>query len=74
MTQDQFHVVGKVTQRKDGISKVTGEAQYVSDIRLPRMLHARIVASPYAHARIKSVDASAAEALGAVCLTFDDIP
>ena len=38
------------------------------------MLHARIVASPYAHARIVSVDTRAAEAMGAVCLTFDDIP
>jgi xanthine dehydrogenase molybdenum-binding subunit len=74
MKQDEFHVLGKVTQRKDGISKVTGEAAYVSDIRLPRMLHGRLVCSPYAHARIKSIDTSAAEAMGAICLTFDDIP
>ena len=38
------------------------------------MLHGRIVSSPYAHARIKSVDTRAAEAMGAVCLTFDEIP
>ena len=74
MNQDEFNVVGKVTQRKDGIGKVTGETQFVSDIRLPRMLHARLVSSPYAHARIKSIDTRAAEAMGAVCLTFDDIP
>jgi xanthine dehydrogenase molybdenum-binding subunit len=74
MKQDEFHVVGKITQRKDGISKVTGETVYVSDIRLPRMLHGRLVCSPYAHARIKNIDTSAAEAMGAVCLTFADIP
>ena len=74
MKQDEFNVIGKVTPRKDGVSKVTGETRYASDIRLPRMLHARIVASPYAHARIVSVDTRAAEAMGAVCLTFDDIP
>jgi xanthine dehydrogenase molybdenum-binding subunit len=38
------------------------------------MLVGRVVGSPYAHARIKSVDTRAAEAMGAVCLTFDDIP
>jgi xanthine dehydrogenase molybdenum-binding subunit len=74
MNQDEFNVVGRVTQRKDGIGKVTGETQFVSDIRLPRMLHARLVSSPYAHARINRVDTRAAEALGAVCLTFEDIP
>jgi xanthine dehydrogenase molybdenum-binding subunit len=74
MKQDEFNIVGKITQRKDGISKVSGETSFVSDIRLPRMLHARLVSSPYAHARIKRIDTRAAEALGAVCLTFDDIP
>ena len=38
------------------------------------MLHGRIVASPYAHARILSVDTSAAEAMGAVVITWDDMP
>ena len=74
MNQPEFHVLGKVTPRKDGMAKVTGQEQYVTDIRLPRMLYGRIVASPYAHARIKSIDTSAAEAMGAVCLTFADIP
>jgi xanthine dehydrogenase molybdenum-binding subunit len=69
-----FRVLGKATPRKDGIGKVTGQERYVTDLTLPRMLHGRIVSSPYAHARIKSIDTSAAEALGAVCLTFADIP
>ena len=73
MRQD-FRVLGKVTRRKDGIARVTGQEQFSSDVVLPRMLHGRIVSSPYAHARIKSVDVSAAQAMGAVCITFDDIP
>jgi len=74
MDKAQFKVLGHVTHRKDGIARVTGQEQFSSDVRLPRMWHGRIVSSPYAHARIKRVDTSAAEALGAVCLTFDDIP
>ena len=74
MKQNQFNTLGKVTHRKDGIAKVTGAEKYSSDITLPRMWHARVLRSPYAHANIKSIDTSAAEALGAVCLTFSDIP
>jgi len=74
MDKPPFNVLGKVTRRKDGKARVTGREQYPSDVILPHMLHGRIVSSPYAHARIKSVDTSAAEAMGAVCITFDDIP
>lgn len=73
MKQPRFHVVGKVTPRKDGIAIVTGQERYSVDIRLPRMLHGRILSSPYAHARVKSIDVSEAEAMGAVCLTFAEI-
>jgi len=69
-----FRVLGHVTARKDGVGKVTGQERFSTDISLPHMLHGRILSSPYAHARIKSIDVSAAEALGAVCITFDDIP
>src|SRR5512137_2381608 len=74
MEKPKYNVLGKVTRRKDGIARVTGQEQYPSDVTLPHMLHGRIVSSPYAHARVKSVDVSAAEAMGAVCITFDDIP
>ena len=74
MEKPEFKIIGKVAPRKDGVARVTGQERYTVDISLPRMLHARTVASPFAHARIKSVDVSAAEAMGAVCLTFDDIP
>ncbi len=74
MPEQEYQVVGKTTPRKDGTARVTGQEQYTVDVRLPRMLYGRTVCSPYAHARIKSIDASAAEAMGAVVLTFQDIP
>ena len=74
MSQSELKIVGHATRRKDGVARVTGQEQYTTDVSLPRMLHGRIVSSPYAHARIVRVDTSAAEALGAVCLTFDDVP
>ncbi len=70
----EFNVVGQATRRKDGVARVTGQELYTTDVSLPRMLHGRLVSSPYAHARILRVDTSAAEAMGAVCLTFADIP
>jgi len=54
-------VVGKPAPHIDGRLKVTGAARYTADIRLPGMLHARIVRSPHPHARIRSIDTSAAE-------------
>jgi len=74
MSQKNLSVVGKITPRKDGVARVSGQEKYSVDIDVPRMLHGRIVSSPYAHARIKSIDASAAEAMGATVITFDDIP
>ena len=74
MVQSNFNVVGKQTRRKDGVARVTGQEQYTTDVTLPRMLHGRIISSPYAHARIVRVDTRAAEAMGAVCLTFADVP
>ncbi len=53
-------VVGKRTPRLDGRLKVTGAARYTSDVRLAGMLYARIVRSPHPHAKIKSIDVSAA--------------
>jgi xanthine dehydrogenase molybdenum-binding subunit len=70
----RHHSVGRAAWRKDGLAKVTGAERYASDIVLPRMWHARVLRSPHAHARIVRIDTSAAEALGAVCLTFADIP
>lgn len=74
MDKSQLNVLGKVTPRKDGVARVTGQEIYTVDMILPRMLYGRTVSSPYAHAQIKSIDTRAAEALGAVVLTFQDIP
>jgi xanthine dehydrogenase YagR molybdenum-binding subunit len=54
-------LIGTKVQRVDGTDKATGRAKYSFDIQRPRMLHARILRSPHAHATIKSVDSAAAE-------------
>ncbi len=72
--EPKFNVLGKATQRKDGVARVTGQERYSLDVSLPRMLHGRILSSPYAHARVKRIDAREAEAMGAIVITFDDIP
>ena len=58
----EYKVVGKRPIRHDGVDKVTGKAQYGADIRLPGHLHGKVLRSPHAHARIKSIDTSRAEA------------
>ncbi len=49
-------VVGRRLRKLDSLKKATGEAVYADDISLPRMLHAKILRSPHAHARIKKID------------------
>ena len=65
-TNDKLASVGKPTPRLDGRLKVTGAARYTADVRLPGMLFARIVRSSLPHARIRSVDTSAAAAVPGV--------
>ena len=69
-------VVGGRPVRPDGTDKVTGRAQYGSDIRLNGMLYGRVVRSPHAHALIKNIDYSKAEALPGVraIVTSQDLP
>src|SRR5579859_4174969 len=55
-----FAVIGKPFQRVDGGAKVTGRAVYADDVVLPRTLHCKILRSPHPHARILSIDTSAA--------------
>ncbi len=61
-----FKVVGTRPNRPDGVDKVTGRAKFGADAYAPGMLHAAIVRSPHAHARILSIDTSKAEALSSV--------
>jgi CO/xanthine dehydrogenase Mo-binding subunit len=48
--------VGRRTKRSDAPGRLTGKLRYVADLPLPGMLHARLVLSPYAAARIVSID------------------
>lgn len=61
-----FLQVGQSRLRVDGYEKVTGQAQFVADLNFGRMLHARLVRSKVAHARLLNVDASRALALPGV--------
>ena len=60
-TNDRLAVIGKSVPRINGRAKVTGAARFTVDIKLPGMLHARLLRSPHAHARVISVDTRAAE-------------
>jgi nicotinate dehydrogenase subunit B len=64
-------IAGKPTDRMDGEPKVTGEAKFAIDIRLPGMLYARILRPPAHGAKIKDVDTSAAESIAGVQLIKD---
>src|SRR5919197_244364 len=66
LSEKEYDVVGKRPIRPDGAEKVTGYATYGADIRLPGMLYGKILRSPYAHAKIKSIDTRHAEELPGV--------
>ena len=68
---DEEHPVGI---RQDARDRVSGEAVYTRDLRLPGMLYAKIMSSPYAHARIADMDIGEARALPGVrdVLRYDD--
>jgi len=59
-------IVGRPATRKSGPERVRGEARYTADLKLPGMLQAAILRSPYAHARVKSIDLAPALALPGV--------
>ena len=68
--------IGESVPRRDGVAKVTGRTQYTGDLSLPGMCHARLLRSPYPHARIRSIDTAAARrAPGVVAVvTAADLP
>ena len=72
----QFKWVGTRPIRPDGVPKVTGRAQYGADFAPAGMIWGRVLRSPHAHARIKSIDTSKAEALKGVkaVMTAKDLP
>lgn len=71
----ELKYVGRGVRRIDGVEKVTGKAKFTGDLVIPGMLEGKILRSPYAHARIRAIDASQAEALPGVAavLTAEDI-
>src|SRR5438093_2035154 len=62
----ELHTIGQPIPKPDAWLKATGSATYAGDVRLPGMLEARVLRSPYPHARIVSIDTSAAEAVPGV--------
>jgi 4-hydroxybenzoyl-CoA reductase subunit alpha len=73
---DKFATVGKSLPRVDAADKVTGRAKYTADFSFANMLHGKILTSPIAHGRIKSIDTSKAEELAGVKLVLiaKDVP
>lgn len=70
----QFDVVGTRPVRPDGVDKVTGRAKYGADLKMAGQLVGKVLRSPHAHARIKSIDVSKALAMPGVkaIVTRDD--
>ena len=69
-------IVGASAQRAGGRARVTGAQRYLGDIHLPGLLHAKLVTLDCAHARIRSVDTSAARRVPGVALVLSaaDLP
>jgi len=76
MNNVKYHIIGTSPPRVDAYDKVTGRAVFGPDVTLPGMLHGRLLGSPYAHAVIRSIDTSRAEALTGVfaVMTSKDMP
>ena len=76
LSEVEYNIVGKRPIRPDGVDKVTGRAQYGADVKLTGLLAGKILRSPHAHARIRSIDTSKAEALPGVraVVTAKDLP
>ncbi|MGZ9080200.1 MAG: xanthine dehydrogenase family protein molybdopterin-binding subunit, partial [Burkholderiales bacterium] len=74
--EKQLKVVGTRPIRPDGVPKVTGVARFGADYALPGMLWGKVLRSPHAHARIRSIDTSKAQALTGVkaVMTGADLP
>lgn len=75
-TKRPFTTVGTKEPRVDAVGKVTGQTKYVADIHRPDVLHGAMLRSPYAAARVLSIDTSRAEALDGVkaVVTAEDTP
>src|SRR5262249_42807067 len=73
---EQYRVIGHPVERVDGVEMVTGRSVYGVDVKLPGMLHGKILRSPIAHGKILHVDIERAKKLPGVraVLTGKDVP
>lgn len=73
---DKFKIIGKSHHRFDSVQKATGKAEYTDDFTLPNMVYGMVLRSPYAHAKVKSIDKSKAEKVEGVLKIIlpDDVP
>src|SRR5262245_66554224 len=72
----RLKVIGKRLARVDAKERVTGQAIYPADLKLPGMVHAKLLRSPLAHARIRGIDTTRAQAMKGVLavVTAADFP
>src|SRR5438309_1753963 len=72
----KYKVIGTRPIRHDGVDKVTGRAKYGADIHVSGLIYGVVLRSPHAHAKIKRIDTSRAEALPGVraVATAADLP
>jgi len=73
---DQCMTVGRSVPRIDAVEKVTGNARFAPDLKMEGMLHARLLRSPHAHARVTGIDTSRAKTLPGVMAiaTIEEVP
>ena len=74
--KQSYKYVGTRPVRHDGLEKVNGKARFAADISKPRMIHGHVLRSPYAHAKILSIDTTESEAMPGVkaIVTESDFP
>ena len=74
--KEKYVTIGKSVPRIDALEKVTGRAMYIDDLKFSDVLYGKILRSPHAHAKIKRIDTSKAEALPGVraVVTGKDAP
>jgi putative selenate reductase molybdopterin-binding subunit len=73
---DELKYVGRAVKKVDARKLATGRAAFADDVKMRGMLHARLLYSPYAHARIREIDTSQAERVPGVraVLTYKNVP
>jgi len=73
---EEYAVIGTRPPRVDAVEKVTGQARYGPDVNLPGLLYGKVLRSPHAHARIRSIDTSRAQDCPGVyaVVTAQDLP